>query len=82
MEPGALSKELKQRGLVILAVGQHHANPEILTVYLHGNAAQWIDGYAQQVVRMVPGVVAVSESVDSPSILLVRVQPDTGTGGE
>jgi hypothetical protein len=82
MEPGALRKELEVRGLVILAVGQHHANPEVLTVYLHGNAAQWLEGHAQQVVRMVPGVVAVTDSVHSPSILLVRVQPDTGTGGE
>jgi hypothetical protein len=79
MDPAALRKELQVRGLVILAVGQHHANPEVLTVYLHGNEGQFVDGYAAWVIENVRGVLAVTESVHTPSILLVRVHPDTST---
>ena len=46
----------------------------MLVVYLHGNAGQWVDGGALGKIAAVPGVMAVSESVQSPSILLVRVE--------
>jgi hypothetical protein len=82
VEPAALRKELEARGLVLLGVGQHNANPEVLTVYLHGNEGQWVDGYALWVTENVPSVVAVVESVQTPSILLVRVQPDPRTNGD
>jgi hypothetical protein len=49
----------------------------VLVVYLHGNAGQWVDGGAINKVAAVPGVKAVSESVQSPSILLVRVDYPT-----
>jgi hypothetical protein len=82
VDPAALRKELQERGLVVLGVGQHHANSEVLTVYLHGLQGQWVDGYAASVIENVPGVLAVTESVQTPSILLVRVQPDPGASGE
>ena len=72
--PDELRQELEAAGLVLLGVGQHRGNPDVLVVYLHGNAGQWLDGAAISKVASVPGVVAVSESVHSPTILLVRVQ--------
>jgi hypothetical protein len=73
MEPDLLRKELELRGLVLLGVGIHHANSEVLVVWLHGNAGQWVDGFAMEVIAEVPGVLSVSESVRTPSILLVHV---------
>ena len=69
-----LAKELGSRGVVILAVTRHRTLPDVLVVYLHGNAGQWVDGTAVRRVGRVPGVVAVSESVPTPTILLVRVR--------
>ena len=74
MGPDELRVELETSGLVLLGVGQHRGNPDVLVVYLHGNAGQWVDGNAMNKIAAVPGVLAVSESVQSPSILLVRVQ--------
>src|SRR4051812_10333989 len=78
MEPGVLAKELRERGLVILAVAEHRDAEDVLVVYLHGNAGQWVDGIALMTVADVPGVLSVIESVQTPSILLVQVQPMTG----
>jgi len=75
MEANLLQAELHKRGLVVLGVGQHRANPEVLVVYLHGNAGQWVDGLARRLIARVPGVLAVTDSVQTPAILLVRVQP-------
>jgi hypothetical protein len=75
--PEDLREELEAAGLVLLGVGQHRGNPDVLVVYLHGNAGQWVDGGAITKVAAVPGVKAVSESVQSPSILLVRVDYPT-----
>jgi hypothetical protein len=72
--PDDLREELEAAGLVLLGVGQHRGNPDVLVVYLHGNAGQWVGGSALGKIAAVPGVVAVSESVHSPSIVLVRVQ--------
>jgi hypothetical protein len=77
MGPNDLREELEAAGLVLLGVGQHRGNPDVLVVYLHGNAGQWVGGAALGKIAAVPGVVAVSESVQSPSILLVRVEIDT-----
>ena len=74
MGPDELQAELEAVGLVLLGVGQHRRNPDVLVVYLHGNAGQWVDGRAVDKVASIPGVVAVTESVHSPAILLVRVQ--------
>lgn len=74
MGPDDLREELEAAGLVLLGVGQHRGNPDVLVVYLHGNAGQWVDGRALGKIAAVPGVKAVSESVQSPSILLVRVE--------
>jgi hypothetical protein len=73
MEPQTLAKALRTRGLVILAVTRHRVVPDVLVVYLHGNAGQWVDGTALGLMADVPGVVSVSESVQTPSIVLVRV---------
>jgi hypothetical protein len=75
MDPRRLRTELESRGLTILGVGQHRLNPEVLIVYLHGNDGQWLDGAAQRVIASVPGVQTVTESVQTPSIILVRLQP-------
>jgi hypothetical protein len=74
MEPETLREELERRGLTILGVGQHRTNPEVLVVYLHGNSGQWVDGAARRIVATVPGVATVTDSVQSPTILLVRTQ--------
>jgi hypothetical protein len=74
MGPDDLREELEAAGLVLLGVGQHRGNPDVLVVYLHGNAGQWVNGGALGKIAAVPGVMAVSESVQSPSILLVRVE--------
>ena len=74
MGPEELREELEAAGLVLLGVGQHRGNPDVLVVYLHGNAGQWVGGGAVGRIAAVPGVMAVSESVQSPSILLVRVE--------
>ena len=74
MGPQELRVELESSGLVLLGVGQHRGNPDVLVVYLHGNAGQWVDGTALNKIAAVPGVLAVTESVQSPSILLVRVE--------
>lgn len=74
MGPDDLREELEAAGLVLLGVGQHRGNPDVLVVYLHGNAGQWVGGGALGKIAAIPGVVAVSESVQSPSILLVRVE--------
>jgi hypothetical protein len=91
MEPQRLRSELEARGLELLGVGKHHANPEVLVVYLHGNAGQWRDGVARTLIASVPGVVTVTESIQSPAILLVRIDltmiqesgpaPDAGPAG-
>jgi hypothetical protein len=74
MEPEILRKELEARGIVLLGVGRHRAHPEVLIVYLHSNAGQWQDGSAYHEILSVPGVVAVMDSEQSPSILLVTVR--------
>ena len=74
MKADELREELVRRGLEILGVTEHHANAEVLVIYLHGNAGQWTDGAARRLVGQVRGVVAVSESVSSPTILLALVE--------
>ena len=74
MGPDDLREELEAAGLVLLGVGQHRGNPDVLVVYLHGHAGQWVNGGAVGKIAAVPGVMAVSESVQSPTILLVRVE--------
>jgi hypothetical protein len=80
IDPRRLRTELESRGLTVLGVSQHRLNPEVLVVYLHGNAGQWLDGTARRVIASVPGVLTVTESVQSPCILLVRLQPTDGEG--
>jgi len=69
-----LRADLEARGLVLLAVSAHRTDPQLFTVYLHGAAAQWVGGEAMRTVASIPGVVDVVESVQSRSILLVRIQ--------
>jgi len=73
MTPGALAAQLRKRGLVILAVNRHRSLPDVVMVYLHGNAGQWAHQEALNTVAEVPGVVAVTESVSTSTILLVQV---------
>jgi hypothetical protein len=75
-----LEAELKERGLVVLAVTADMRDPEMLTVALHGNASQWVDGAARRRVASVVGVVEVSETA-TPTILRVRVKPDDSGSG-
>ena len=78
MDAERLTKELRGRGLVILAVASHRSASDVLVVYLHGVAGQWVHGEALMTVAGVPGVAAVVESVQTPSILLVRAESMTG----
>lgn len=71
----SLRDAVRRRGLVVLHVGEHRANPEVLTVYLNGVSGQWAHGVALNLISSIPGVVAVTESVSTPTILLVRVTP-------
>lgn len=80
MEAEVLAKELRARGLVILAVTPHRSAADVLVVYLHGNAGQWVNGEALMTAADVPGVLAIVESVQTPSILLVRMESTTGGG--
>ena len=73
MEPETLARQVRARGLVILAVTRHRSAEDVLVVYLHGNAGQWANDTAAGLVADVPGVVAVAQTVQTPSILLVRV---------
>jgi hypothetical protein len=66
--------QMRARGVVILGTGEHRANPATLVVWLHGPAGQWIDGVARLVVAGIPGVASVVDSVQTPTILLVRVE--------
>ena len=70
-----LRAELEALGLVLLAVSSHRTDPDLYTVYLHGAAAQWVDGEAMRLASTVPGVIGAVESVQSPAIILVRFQP-------
>jgi hypothetical protein len=74
MKPEALRQELETRGLVLLGVTPRGDSPDVLMVYLHGLAGQCADGYARWLIAGVPGVLAVTESVQTPTILLVRVE--------
>jgi hypothetical protein len=60
--------------LRVLAVSQHRSDPQVLIVYLHGNAGQYCEGYALEVVASVPGVLKAEESVTTPTILLALVE--------
>lgn len=71
----ALRATLEGAGLVVLAVSAHRTDPELFTVYLHGAAAQWVGGEAVRMVASLPGVSDAVESVQSPTILLIRLQP-------
>ena len=71
--PEELRTELVGRGLIVLDVARDPRNGEVLVVYLHGNAGQ--ADYAIETIRAVRGVLAVTESVQSRAIILVRVAP-------
>jgi hypothetical protein len=73
MQPQALHEELVFRGLQLLGVSQHQANPEVLVIYLHGNAGDWVDKAALDIVSSVPGVRNAVESVSTPTIILAWV---------
>ena len=73
MEIEALAIELRRRDLAILAVCHHPTAPDVLTVYLHGNAGQWVNGMAMMTAADIPGVLSVVASAQTPSILLLRV---------
>jgi hypothetical protein len=72
--PRTLHDELEARGLIVLAVTQDVRDPHMVTVYLHGNAGQYGDGYARDEIAKVPGVVEATPSPTTPTILLVRVE--------
>jgi hypothetical protein len=74
-----MHEELVFRGLQLLGVNQHQANPEVLVIYLHGNAGQWVDQTALDIVSSVPGVGNAVESVSTPTIILARIDAQTPT---
>jgi hypothetical protein len=76
MQPHKLHEELVFRGLHLLGVTQHHANPEVLVIFLHGNAGDWVDEPALDIVSSVPGVRNAVESVATPTIILARIGPE------
>jgi hypothetical protein len=75
-----LRRELEVRELVLLGVARHASRPEVRVVYLHGNAGQWMNGAALQVIQDVPGVLDAVASVQSPLIILVRVSTGAQSG--
>jgi hypothetical protein len=80
VEPSALRGELQRRGLVLLGVNQIQAKPDVLLVFLHGHQGARAHERARRVIARLPGVLNVAESVQSPSILLVRVEPSGPPG--
>ncbi|HST85499.1 MAG TPA: hypothetical protein VLL08_27420 [Kineosporiaceae bacterium] len=80
LTPEILAEELRKRGLAILAVDWYRGHSDVLEVYLHGNAGQWVNREALTTVAAVPGVLAVSESVPTSTILLVRVESEPSEG--
>jgi hypothetical protein len=75
LRPEELAGYLRSEGLEILAVTGFQGDLDVLSVYLHGNAGQWLEGEALSVLARMPGVVCAIESVASPRILLARVAP-------
>jgi hypothetical protein len=76
LTPEILAEELRKRGLAILAVDRYRGHDDVLEVYLHGNAGQWAHREALAMVAEVPGVLAVTESVPTSTILLVQIRPE------
>ncbi len=72
MEPDQLRDALRARRLFVLAVSRHPTDAQAFVVYLHGNAGQFVDGYARRLIAQVPGVLSARESIQTPAILLVR----------
>ena len=79
MQPQELHEELVFRGLQLLGVTQHQANPKVLMIYLHGNAGDWVNKAALDIVSSVPGVRNAIESVSTPTIILAWVDLETAT---
>jgi hypothetical protein len=73
MEPLELRDALEKVGLQLLGVGRNSQHDDVLMVYLHGNAGQWSEGSAVETIKSIDGVLSVAESVNSPTIILVRV---------
>lgn len=73
MRAELLGRELRMRGLVLLAVSEDVIEPDVLVVYLHSHAGQWQDGTASRMIRALPDIVSVTPSEQSPAILRVRV---------
>lgn len=76
MNTDELREELEAEGLVILHVGLHRNRPNLAMIFLHGEQGQWADGYALDIVKAVPGITAVAESVTTPTIILALMAED------
>jgi hypothetical protein len=79
MRAEELENALRERGLIVLGVAEFRGNPEVLVVYLRGNAGQRADRETLDVVSVVPEVVNVCESIHTPTILLARVTSSPGS---
>jgi hypothetical protein len=72
MTPEELRRAIEARGVSVLAVGGHPRDLDLLIVYLPGNCGQWVGGAARRKIAAIRGVITAVDSVQTPSIILVR----------
>lgn len=72
-----LLKEIRARGISVLAVAAHPKDRDVAVVYLHGPDGHWIDGHATRIIGLIPGVRNASASVRTPAIVLAWLEPDS-----
>jgi hypothetical protein len=70
-----LEQELRGAGIALLAVSPHAKDPDVAVVYLHGAMGQWIDSWAVNLIRSIPGVRTAESHVRTPAIVLVWMNP-------
>jgi len=74
ISPAQLKHQLQRLGLEVLGVSMDQREG-FLIVYLHGPAGQWVNGGARHIIESVHGVIAATNSVLTPAIVLARTRP-------
>ena len=66
-----LHDALVAQGIELLTISHSCVQPNLLLVFLHGNAGQWVEGGALRKIKRIPGVVTAANSRDTQTIVLV-----------
>ena len=80
LRPDELAEMLRVQGLGIVSVAAHRHAADVLIIYLSGPDSRWMSDVAAMTVADVPGVKAVTATVNSRSMLLVQLEPTAGAG--